>query len=179
MSYNVPQTSINLFNPFIGFSNKNSTIHQLSTVNNALLLFAILSLLSFPLWCRSPYSHRKSRMDALRAYMKQRNKTRLTTISQASTSAHTRLTPSVPLPPFPSAPLPSAPFPSAPLSRSATIVEVDIEITNTPNLLTVTQNHNNECRSPSVTSLPPYDIAVTDGDALPTYQQAIARQNNI
>ncbi len=106
-----------------------------------------------------------------RTYIKQRNnKRRLTRTTQAPTHPSAPLPPPLPSPyspPF--TPLPSAPFPT----RSGPIVEVDIEITNTPNLLTVTENHKNECHSPSATSLPPYDIAVMD-QQLPTYEQAIA-----
>jgi hypothetical protein len=113
----------------------------------------------------------------LRTYIKQRNnKRRLRRRSEAPTSFSAPL-----LPPLPSAPLPASPYstpltplPSAPFSpRSGPIVEVDIEIANTPNLLTVTENHKDECYSPSVTSLPPYDLAVM-AEQLPTYKQAIA-----
>jgi len=67
-------------------------------------------------------------------------------------------------------PLPSASFP--PRSESVVEVEVDIHLPDTPHLLTATENHLNECRSPSLTSLPPYDIAVMD-QQLSTYKEVI------
>jgi len=95
--------------------------------------------------------------------------------------------------PFPSAPSPSPsftlPFPSAP-SRSPSVTlpsapfpprsETDVQYCDSRNLLTVTDNDSNKSHSPSVTSLPPYDIAAMD-QQLPTYEQAISLgpiQNN-
>jgi len=110
------------------------------------------------------YKYSNDDKQSLQTYIAQRNnKRRRRRRGQARSLPST--SPLCSAPPIPSAPIPHR-------SEPVVELEVNVQIHDTPNLLTVTQNDLNECDSQSVTSLPTYEIATKD-QQLPTYEEAV------